>query len=91
MNLYELILNLASGYGFDATSEDSPVRVTALEAGTAAEITVDQFDQSFVVTGDNVRMAALARLFHSVNQFSRSRTLLRQAFDTAAPFPAWAE
>lgn len=91
MNLFTAIINLASGYGFDVESEDCPVRVTALEAGTAAEITVNDLGRSIVVTNDTVSLSALASLFHSVTQFQRSRRLLAAALDSAAPLPEWAE
>lgn len=91
MNLFTAIINLANGYGFDVESEDSPVTVTPLEAGTAAEITVIDLDRSIVVTEATVSLSALASLFHSVAQFQRSRRLLAGALDSAAPLPEWAE
>lgn len=91
MTLFTALLNLATGYGFDAESEDSPIRVAPLESGTAAEVTVTATGQSFVVTGETINLAAMASLFHSVRQHQRSARLLSQAVSAAAPLPEWAE
>ncbi len=90
MTLFTALTNLATGYGFDLTAEESPVRATPLESGTAAEVTVEATGQTFVVTSDNVSLAAMASLFHSVRQHSRSQRLLAGAVSAAAPMPEWA-
>jgi hypothetical protein len=90
MTLFTAIINLANGYGFDVTAEESPIRVAPLESGTAAEVTVTATGQSFVVTGETINLAAMASLFHSVSQHQRSIRLLSQAVSAAAPMPEWA-
>ena len=90
MILFTALTNLATGYGFDLTAEESPVRATPLESGTAAEVTVIGVSTTFVVTSDNVSLAAMASLFHSVSQFQRSQRLLNAAVSAAAPMPEWA-
>ena len=90
MTLFTALTNLATGYGFDVTAEESPIRVAPLESGTAAEVTVEATGQTFVVNSDNVSLAAMAGLFHSVRQHSRSVRLLTEAVSAAAPMPEWA-
>ena len=92
MTLFTALLNLATGYGFDAESEDSPVTVRPLVVNgvdPAAEVTVHGL-QSFVVTEATVNLAAMASLFHSVRQHQRTARLLSQAVSAAAPMPEWA-